>query len=303
MQDTAAIPGPETSGTPAVSEKPRGFDWEALRNSPGFWPGVITFGALLLAFWGLLAPLPKRWATDDYYSHGFLVPFISGFIVYKWWPRISQVPVRPFWPALAGLLAMLAIYRVAYITDISQIMSIAFLGALFFAAWFVAGFRWMMWLTVPIMYLAFMLPIWTAAIDSYTNPLQLMSTEVAYWMLEVLGLNPIRDSQSTTIYLNRFVLDVGVPCSGFKLVLAVTAFTIFFMCVARLNVWANLIMVGMIIPVCLFMNGLRIALIGIVGDSYGKDAGMQFHDYSGYIMLVVCFVVIFKIARLLGWKD
>jgi len=44
-------------------------------------------------------------------------------------------------------------------------------------------------------------------------------------------------------------------------------------------------------------------LIGMVGDTWGDAAGHAFHDYSGYIALVVCFVILFKIARALGWKD
>ncbi len=56
-------------------------------------------------------------------------------------------------------------------------------------------------------------------------------------------------------------------------------------------------------PLALLINGLRIALIGVVGNQWGPEAGHKFHDYSGYITLVLCFFVLFKIARGLGWKD
>jgi exosortase/archaeosortase family protein len=122
-------------------------------------------------------------------------------------------------------------------------------------------------------------------------------------MLNLTGFQPYQDSTTTTIYLSNFVLDVGVPCSGLKLIVAVTAFTVFFVLIGGLRWWANLSMFALIVPLCLFVNGLRIALIGVVGDFYGHDAGMSFHDYSGYITLIVCFVILFKIARGLGWKD
>jgi MFS family permease len=42
---------------------------------------------------------------------------------------------------------------------------------------------------------------------------------------------------------------------------------------------------------------------GVVGEQFGAPAGAAFHDWSGYIMLLLCFWVIFKAARLLGWKE
>ena len=59
----------------------------------------------------------------------------------------------------------------------------------------------------------------------------------------------------------------------------------------------------MLLPLTVFVNGFRIALIGVVGNAYGSQAGHDFHDYSGYITLLVCFFLLFKFARLLGWKD
>jgi len=73
--------------------------------------------------------------------------------------------------------------------------------------------------------------------------------------------------------------------------------------IANLRWWANLLMFAVVAPLCLFINGLRIALIGIVGDRLGSEAGHAFHNYSGYVTLILCFFLLFKLARVLGWKD
>ncbi|MBI1756180.1 MAG: exosortase/archaeosortase family protein [Fimbriimonas ginsengisoli] len=170
------------------------------------------------------------------------------------------------------------------------------------AIWFIAGARWMAALLAPALFLVFMLPLWSGAIDVYTNPLQLASTKVAYHVLNLSGFSPIMSSP-TEIYLDRFTLNVEVPCSGLKLMLALTAFTLFFLMIADLRWWGRLAMIAFIVPLCLFINGLRIALIGMVGNAYGQDAGLSFHDYSGYITLLVCFFILFWVARRLGWKG
>ena len=158
-----------------------------------------------------------------------------------------------------------------------------------------------MGLAAPVFYLLFALPIWSGFVNNYTNPLQTYSTDVAFFLLQLFG--SAHKVNSTDILVGSFWLNVGVPCSGLKLVLAITAFTCFFVLIGGLRFWANVLMFAAIIPLCLFINGLRIALIGVVGHAYGDEAGMTFHDYSGYITLIVCFFILFKFARILGWKD
>lgn len=265
--------------------------------------GVVLSVGVGIWFWPLLKGLPSRFLSGDgYYSHGFIVPLLSGYIAFKSWPRIRHIPVRAGWFALVPLAGLLYVVAIANRMDAFLVQSVGLIGALLLSTWFVAGWRWMFALFWPISYLIFALPVWTMAIDSYTYPLQRISTQLAYYMLEWSGFNPLQDGE-TIIHLNRFVLDVDVPCSGFKLLLAVAAFVTLFVLVGRLRWWANAILVAMAVPLSLFINGLRIALVGVVGDSYGRDAGIAFHDYSGYITLLLCFFIFFKTARLLGWKD
>ena len=241
-------------------------------------------------------------SEDGYYSHGFLVPFISAYIIYRRWPKIGSIPVKPGWAALALLIPVLAINKVATATDIGFLMSVDLVVVLLLGVWFVAGWRWLWALFLPIMFLLFCMPIWVSIIEIYTNPLQQISTKVAFQLLILFGFQPLQ-VDSTSILVNTFMLDVGVPCSGLKLLLALSAFSVFFVLIANLKWWANAFMLAFVLPLALFINGLRIALIGVVGDTMGSDAGHQFHDYSGYITLLLCFVIVFKLARILGWKD
>lgn len=362
----------KVEAAPAAKSPLGGLSLDLLLKSPAFLPGVALVLGLVAAFWPLIKVMPELWLSEDgYYSHGFLVPLISGYVIYRWWnagPRLwstfasltavsalaipvvrlmtgsfntsalmwsglvlvaggvltglqylversvfvgdadgsfrglSSLPVRPFWPALILFLPIIWILRPAYIQEIDAFLSFLFLLSLMFGVWFVAGGRWMIALSLPIVYLAFALPIWTMIIDIYLNPLQIISTDVAYSLLKAFALNPYRDDV-TTILLNRFTLNVAVPCSGLKLVLALTAFTFFFVLIAKLKWWGNLAMVLLVIPLALFINGLRIALIGVVGNEFGHEAGMAFHDYSGFITLILCFIILFQFARLLGWKE
>jgi exosortase len=288
-----------------VSESPK-KDWQQIGaqivRSPYFVPAIVLLAGVTIVFWPLLSSLYTLWTgPDGYYTHGFLVPFISGYLVYRAWPKIKATPFKPAAWTLILLIPLLWIAYAARLAELRSVLSLAFVATIFIGIWFTVGWKWALGLAAPTLYLLFALPIWSGFVNNYTNPLQAYSTKVAYNLLKLFG-EPYKQND-TDILLGDFWLNVGVPCSGLKLVLAITAFTCFFVMIGGLRWWGNFLMFVAIIPLCLFINGLRIALIGVVGDAYGDAAGMQFHDYSGYITLIVCFFILFKFARLLGWKD
>lgn len=298
-----------------VKEKPRGGSYldDAMRilsaslqatRHPLFWPIAAAVVTLLVMFWPMTKSLVGRWLQDEYYSHGFLVPFLSGWIIAKRWPTMAHLPVAPSaWPILPALL-FLPFLMVAYAGNSLAILSVLFVAYALLAIWFVAGGRWALALAPAVAFLLFALPAWNSFIDAATNPLQLASKTVAFQILQGTGFHPTQmTEQPTVIYLNSYRFEVAVACSGMKLLLAVTAFTTLFLLIGRLPKAGNFLMVSLVLPLCLLMNGLRIAMIGMVGELRGDAAAQTFHDWSGYIMLGLCFLILFKFARLFGWKD
>jgi len=300
-----SIQGQAIEAEKPVAESAK-IDWQQVGaqivRSPYFVPALVMLAGVTIVFWPLLSSLYTLWTgPDGYYTHGFLVPLISGYLVYRAWPKIKDTPLKPAAWTLILLIPLLWIAYAARLAELRSVLSLAFIATIFIGIWFTVGWKWAIGLAAPTLYLLFALPIWSGFVNNYTNPLQAYSTKVAYNLLKLFG-DPYK-SNDTDILLGDFWLNVGVPCSGLKLVLAITAFTCFFVMIGGLRWWGNLLMFVAIIPLCLFINGLRIALIGVVGDAYGDAAGMQFHDYSGYITLIVCFFILFKFARILGWKD
>lgn len=291
------------ANTPEPVRKLR-FDFDKIKSSPAFIPGLAIAFVLGLCFWPLFAELPELWTgKDGYYSHGILVPFISAYIIWKSWPEIKDRPVKPA-PYMGVVLLMIGWFLYGSVRMMQmQFISGSLVASLLVGIVMIGGWQWLKALALPTAYLLFGLPVMSNVIDTYTNKMQLLSNDVAFMMLKMLGFAPIQDPGSTTINLSRFTLNVAVPCSGLKLMIAVTAFTCFFVMIGRLKWWANVMMFIAVLPLCLFINGLRISLIGMVGNQWGESAGHQFHDYSGYITVVVCFFILFKLARLLGWKD
>ncbi len=274
--------------------------------------GII---AALILGWSFLSGLPGVWFEDEgYYSHGVLVPFMTLAILYM---RRDQIRKQPIGMSIMGMLVLMVglfIVIAARRIDNLSMASGGFILALIGGVYFAFGPRIGRLSLGPLLFLVFMMPVLGMLIDNTTNPLQLLSTKVANSILAVFGYGPyISPAYPTMIHLDNYVLNVGGPCSGFKLILSLTAFTTFFIMISNLGLWKNLLLLLVINPaLALFINGLRIMLIGVVGEGavnnpdaawvsyllrYGDDVGMVFHDWSGYITLIVCFIILHFIVR------
>ena len=273
-----------------------------LVESKGFPLAAGTAVAILFVFLGLLQILPGIWfQPDSYYSHGVVVPFLAGYIALTQWDKLKELKASPSWIPVLFLIPSLYITWIASRTNMALTLSVLLVATIGLSVWMLAGWKIAMKVAPAVLYLLFGLPVWQLLIDRFTQPLQSVSADVAFAMLRILGFNMYKQD-STTILLDNFVMNVGAPCSGLRLILSLVALVVFFILIARLKWSVNLTLLAFIVPFAIVINGLRIMLIGVVGNTYGSDAGHAFHDYSGYIALVVCFIVLRKIFQVLGWK-
>jgi exosortase len=283
---------------------------------------VAGLAAMLLMGWFFLSKLPDVWFDEEgYYSHGLLIPFMTMAAIYM---RREKLRAEPVGTSKIGLvimlLGLLALVASRMIENLS-LGNFSFMVTLIGACYFAFGSKVSRHLVGPLLFLIFMMPVLGFLIDIWTNPLQIASTRIAEKMLNVVGYDTdMSAAQPTVIHMNNYTLNVGGPCSGFKLILSLTAFTAFFVMISKLGWKKNLTLFALSLPLALFINGLRIMLIGVVGEGqtsftpvispfaswlrgYGEDAGMVFHDYSGYGTLLICFVILHFIVRALEGKE
>jgi len=291
----------QPAGDSPASE--RTFDYRAIMNHPLFKPMAILAVAMIVGFFPLWQVCFDDWfAPDSLYSHGPLIPILAVYILWVRWPKLEQIPAKPFYGALVLLAPTMYLTYIAARTEMKTTESVLFLIAMGCSVWFVAGGRWALKTLPLVIFMSFCLPVWTPIVDRSTLTLQHLSTSMAVRILQLCQLHPIRATDMTTVYLDHFTLNVAAACSGAKLTLALAAFTMFFILTRTAKIWANVFLAVIIVPFCLFVNGIRIAMVGIVGDSFGDAVGRQFHDYGGYIALVICFLLLSWITKALGYK-
>ncbi len=274
----------------------------AIVKSEAFIFGALILGALYLCFKPLFNRFPEDWfGAETYYNHGPLVPVMAGYMIYDRWPKLKTIQVKPFYLAIVPLALLLYANYVALSAPRQLFLSIMLVVTLSLGTLFVAGWKWAVALLAPTFFLLLGLPIWETVIDVYTQPMQNISTNLAFSMLRGLGFEALR-LDDTNIMMSHFSMYIGVPCSGLRMILAMVALVAFCVFIGKMRWWANTILVVMAIPICIFVNSFRIALIGIIGEMYGADAGAKFHDTSGYISILLLVLILWRLTKALGIK-
>jgi exosortase len=280
------------ASTDIVAELPRA---PASAARPASW-SVVTLAmvaglgaAILWSYWPTLAELAERWAIDPQYSHGFLVPVFAAVILWVRRPAVMVGPVQPI-----GLLLLLAALAPRWYTgrmDLGAVDAVCMLGAILGGVLFLGGWPLLRWTWMPILFLAFMIPLPFAIEEGVAMPLRRFATEAATYLLQTLGYPAV--AEGNIIQIGEIRLGVIDACSGLGMLMTLFAIAVAIALIVKGPVVDRLILVASAIPVAVVLNALRITFTGVADSSFGWQQHHQLIDkIMGYVMCVVAMLVL-----------
>jgi exosortase len=268
---------------------------------------VVKFAAaialLLVAYLPTIAWMADRWfAKESYYSHGFLIPLISLFIVWQRRNALSKIKmagnVLGLWIVAACLLVHIvsASLRVYFLSGFTLIPIIYGLVLFFF------GKEMVRKLTFPILFLFTMVPLPLAVIGTLTVKLKLLATQLSVFTLNNIGFRCIQDG--SVIRMPASFIEVAAPCSGLRSIISLVTLGLLFAYSMKTSLLKKTILFLSSIPIAIATNVMRITIVAIVNDLYGGEVAMGvFHDFTGYMVFVAAFLGLFGIAKMIGVKQ
>src|SRR5579875_3786148 len=63
-------------------------------------PLLLLLGLLVAIYWGVVGKLVYDWYDNPDFSHGFLVPLFSGYLIWTKRHELSRIPIRQSWAGL-----------------------------------------------------------------------------------------------------------------------------------------------------------------------------------------------------------
>ncbi|MHB1460054.1 MAG: exosortase/archaeosortase family protein [Armatimonadota bacterium] len=265
---------------------------------------VGTFLVLILTWFSYELTFEYWWLIwgdkRGYYSHGYLVPFLAGYIIYMNRGLLTAEKIKSTLWGLPWIFVAIVLAVMARLSASSAISAGSILFMTVGAVLLLFGRKWMRVLWFPILYCGLMVPWPNTVFDEISFPIQQLSTEVAARIL-----SPIYETTRNGILISLpgYELLVGAPCSGFKIGISMLTFATFFAIYTGLPKWKQVLLVIISQPLALLINGVRIAAIGVAGVKWGSAVANEVHDYGGYVVIIIALAILFLIGRWFGWQT
>jgi exosortase len=273
------------------------------RGRPAPWGGILAAAALAVAlawvFWPSLRGLTDRWG-DAEYSHGYLVPVFSLYLLWARRGLLPDGPPRSSWWGLPLLAAGLALRFAGTYAFFDWLAAVALLPCLAGVALLLGGGRALRWSWPAIGFLIFMVPLPYRLETGLAHPLQRIATTASTYALQTLGFAAF--AEGNVIRLGTIRIGVVEACSGLSMLLIFFALATAVVLVVRRPVLDKALIVVSAVPIAVAANVTRITVTGIlhkVAGSYWAD--LVFHDLAGWLMMPLALGLLWLELRLLAW--
>jgi exosortase len=264
--------------------------------------GVLA-GAVVAILIGLYAPVFPVWLEDLWndpnYSHVYIVPIISGFVIWQRRRRLAALPIRGSWLGVPLILAGVAALIVGDIGAETFLMRTSLIVILAGLVLFHFGSAMLRALAFPLGFFLFMVPMPAIFFYAMTARLQNIAAETGAWGLDLLGVPILLDGN--VIHLSRLTLGVTEACSGIRSLITLVALGVAWAHLMLPRFWMQVVLVVSVLPITTVANAGRIVMTGLVGRSLGVEyAEGFFHFFSGWLVFIVailCMLAVHGILR------
>ena len=288
-----------------------------------YWRALAIISAILFTYAAVLVKLSSNWWSDENYSHGLLVPFIIGYILWIERDKLASAPVRPSM-LLGGITVAVALFAlwigVAGAELYSQRMSLVLLIAGTVIYFWGASFLRFVW--VPLALLVLAIPIPAIIFNKIAFPLQLFASRCAVWSMSMAGIPVLRQGNVIELKPLNSVdtrkLEVVEACSGIRSLMTLVTLAVVFAYFTHprsnggqskggklgflrsYGFWRSSILVFSAVPIAILTNAARVSGTGILSHYYGTQvADGFFHSFSGWAIYVVAFLLLFGVGFIL----
>ena len=292
----------QTTRQQTPTTKPMTIDRKAIKNH------LIRhkFPYALLALTSALnfhvwANLVQDWWLDANYSHGFLVLPVSIYLLWRcrnelrWPAEPSRWGVAMVLAGSIGLVLGIAASEF-FVTRMSLILQVTGIGLAHFGR---ANFR-RVWFA--FFFLLFMVPVPAVIYYQATLPMQLLSTKMTTFLLQVLGVPAIR--QGNIIHLPGYSLEVIEACSGLRSLVTLLALGSLYSWHYMSGRVRPLLLTLAMIPIAMTANVFRITVTAIGAYAISKEMAETFlHEISGLLVFMSALVMLIILGAILKWTE
>jgi exosortase len=275
-------------------------DGVALRvTSPLSWVVLgVAVGAALILYFPVVAGMAAEWSEFPSLSHGFAVPLIAAYLLWRQRYLLAQAPVEG---SIAGVpLVMVALGMLIIGSLIGEPFAarLSLPLALFGTVLFLMGRQIARQAWFGIAYLAFMIPLPYVALKALTYQSRLFDAGVTATVLAWLNVPVLREG--VMLRLPNITLEVADDCSSVPAIAALLALGAAYSLMQVRPTWVRVVLTLSAVPLALFSNIVRLIFTSIGAYYFGPIVlNNTIHKFSGTTVFLATVVLLVALDALL----
>lgn len=257
---------------------------------------VGLLAVVLLVFARTTWSMVEIWHRSETFAHGFFVVPAFAWFVWQRREELSRLPIRPFWPALVGIIAVGFWWLLASLAETNSPAQFAVITLYPLTLLAILGASWVRTLLFPLAFLYFAVPFG----EVFVPKLIAWTADFTVFALQLSGVPTLREGNSFVIPTGRW--SVVETCSGVRYLIASLS-------VGTLYAWlmyrsalkrALFILTSIVVPI--IANWMRAYVIVMIGhlSSNRLAVGIDHIIYGWVFFGLIMFVTFWIGAR---WRE
>ena len=263
------------------------------------WYLLALLALMALTYSTIVLSMVADWNNDPNYSHGFLVPLVSAYMVWQNWAQLKQMPVKPGNSGFILILFSVLMLVFGFAGTEYYTMRVSLIVLLSGIIIFFYGWGILKELSLPVGYLLFMVPLPYIVYDALAFPLKLMVAKFSVIALKLMGIAVI--GEGNIIMFPQTVLEVADACSGLRSLMSLLALAVAFAVFTHTSNIKRTIIVISAVPIAIATNMLRVIVTGVLARYYGAAAAEGFfHEFAGMAVFALAMLFLFVFGAVLN---
>jgi exosortase A len=244
-----------------LSPSPRAASPQPASQSKS-WPMAcmaVALLALLAAHFDTASAIVGLWMRSATFAHGFLIPPIAAWLIWRQRDRVASVPRRPSPWTLLPMTALGMAWLLSTVANVQVLQQYCFVLLLAGTVGAVLGFSFVRAIAFPLAYLLLSVPFG----EIFVPPLIDFTSRFTVALLQLVGIPVFRENNYLSLPTGNW--SVVDACSGLRYVIASLALGTLYAYLTYRSVGRRLIFIAVSLVLPIFANGLRACMIVLIG--------------------------------------
>lgn len=254
---------------------------------------LVVVATILAVYRDTAAGMVSIWSRSDTYAHGFVVPLISAWLIWRMRHTLRPLQPRPSPLAWGLMLGVSLVWLAGHLVAVNAVTQLALVSLLVLAVPAVCGWSVTWAMAFPLGFLFFAVPVG----DFLLPTLMEHTADFTVLALRLSGIPVYREGLQFVIPSGTW--SVVEACSGIRYLIASLTVGSLFAYLSFHSLRKRLLFVGVSLLVPLVANWLRAYLIVLLGHLSGNElaTGVDHLIYGWVFFGIVILLMLFMGAR------